>query len=369
MSRNTSQASPSSPRFTPATRSAGSSEHAHSNRNVLSGNMPGAPPTCASSFSKICTWRASSQHWRAMFILNSHGASGKSQSERPAPSSACSSPTKMPCMRSWRRVFDAASFARSGSFSTVSPKPGPYASNSGSAAVPLTDASIAGVNCSKTRTTASTSSGICDSTVAWALSWRTKRLSRASSEWWMKRRIRHLLGGEGRVLQPPEGLLLCRDTVRAVSRGESMQGPKVLRWETLTKKQFDTIDRARAVVLVTGSPMEVHGPHLPLGADCLEGEGLAERMLRFLPERHLDRTFLKLPFVYAAADPVPQPGSLAFRPSTTIAFFEDLGHSLAAQGFRNVLVSNFHGSPRHFVAPEVACDRVARARGIQMLCV
>jgi creatinine amidohydrolase len=148
-----------------------------------------------------------------------------------------------------------------------------------------------------------------------------------------------------------------------------MDAPQVLRWETLTKQQFDAIDRARAVVLVTCSPLEVHGPHLPLGADALEGEGLAERMLRFLPERHRGRTFLKLPFVYAASDPVPQPGSLCFRPSTTIAFLLDLGRSLAAQGFRHVLVSNFHGSPRHFLALEVACDRVARERGIQMLCV
>jgi creatinine amidohydrolase len=150
---------------------------------------------------------------------------------------------------------------------------------------------------------------------------------------------------------------------------EAAAAPRVLRWETLTKRQFDQIDRARAVVLVTFSPLEVHGPHLPLGADALEGEGLAERLLRFLPERHRDRTFLKLPFVYAASDPVPQPGSLSFRPSTTIAVLEDLGHSLAAQGFRTVLVSNFHGSPRHFLSLEVACDRVARERGIAMLCV
>jgi creatinine amidohydrolase len=143
----------------------------------------------------------------------------------------------------------------------------------------------------------------------------------------------------------------------------------LLRWETLTKKQFDQLDRERTVVLVTCSPLEVHGPHLPLGADALEGEGLAERMLRFLPERHLGRTFLKLPFVYAASDPVPQPGSLAFRPSTTIAVLTDLGRSLAAQGFRDVLVSNFHGSPRHFLSIEVACDRVSRERGIRMLCV
>ncbi len=147
------------------------------------------------------------------------------------------------------------------------------------------------------------------------------------------------------------------------------EAARLLRWETLTKGRFDQLDRARTVVLVTCSPLEVHGPHLPLGADALEGEGLAERMLRFLPERHRGRVFLKLPFVYAASDPVPQPGSLAFRPSTTIAVLEDLGRSLAAQGFRDVLVSNFHGSPRHFLSIEVACDRVSRERGIRMLCI
>lgn len=145
--------------------------------------------------------------------------------------------------------------------------------------------------------------------------------------------------------------------------------PRPLRWETLTKRQFDQIDRARAVVLVTCSPLEVHGPHLPLGADVLEGEGLAERVLRFLPEPHRSRPFLKLPCVYAASDPVPQPGSLAFRPSTTIAVLEDLGRSLAAQGFRDVIVSNFHGSPRHFLAIETACERVSRERGIRMVSV
>jgi creatinine amidohydrolase len=145
--------------------------------------------------------------------------------------------------------------------------------------------------------------------------------------------------------------------------------PHSIRWETLTKKQFDAIDRERAVVFVTCSPMEVHGPHLPLGADCLEGAGLAERALRFLPERHRSRTFLRLPLVWAACDAVPQPGTVAFRPSTTIAFLEDMGRSLALQGFRNVMVSNFHGSPRHFLSIETACERITRAHGIRMVSV
>lgn len=143
----------------------------------------------------------------------------------------------------------------------------------------------------------------------------------------------------------------------------------LLRWEALTKKKFDRLDRAECIVLVTCSPLEVHGPHLPFGADLLEGDGLALHAIRHLPERHRRRTFLQLPFVFAATDTVPQPGSIFFRPSTTIAVLTDLGRSLAAQGFRNVFVSNFHGSPRHFLAIEQACATVSRERGIRMVSV
>jgi creatinine amidohydrolase len=145
--------------------------------------------------------------------------------------------------------------------------------------------------------------------------------------------------------------------------------PRPLRWESLTKRQFDEIDPESAVILLTCSPIEVHGPHLPLGADALEAEGLAERMLRFLPEPHRSRTFLKLPFIYAASDVVPQRGSLFFRPSTIVTLLTDLGNTLAAQGFRDVLVSSFHGGPRHFLAIERACRKVNRRHGTRMVSV
>lgn len=145
--------------------------------------------------------------------------------------------------------------------------------------------------------------------------------------------------------------------------------PTLLRWETLTKRRFDQLDRDNCVVLVTCSPLEVHGPHLPFGADALEGEGLARRLLRFLPERHRGKTFLQLPFIYTATDTLPHPGSLFFQPSTTQAVLRDLGRTLAAQGFRTILVSNFHGSPRHFLAIEEACASVSRERDIRMVCI
>jgi creatinine amidohydrolase len=143
----------------------------------------------------------------------------------------------------------------------------------------------------------------------------------------------------------------------------------LIRWETLTKKKFDKLDLRECVVLVTCSPLEVHGPHLPFGTDLFEGDALTIRAIQHLPERHRRRTFLQLPFIYAATDPLPHRGSIHFRPSTTIAVLTDLGNSLAAQGFRDIVVSNFHGSPRHFLAIEQACADVSHERNIRMVSI
>ena len=62
-------------------------------------------PMCSPSLMLISTWRASSQHCRAMSSFSPNGAwsraspRSKSKHVRPAPSSAWISPTKMPCMR------------------------------------------------------------------------------------------------------------------------------------------------------------------------------------------------------------------------------------------------------------------------------
>jgi creatinine amidohydrolase len=148
-----------------------------------------------------------------------------------------------------------------------------------------------------------------------------------------------------------------------------MRELSLYRWESLTKGEFDQIDREHAVVLVTASPIEVHGPHLPLGADALEADALGERTVRFLPERHRDRAFVQLPYIYVATDTVPQPGSLYFHPSTTIRVLTDLGRTLAKQGFKHIFVSSFHGGPHHFLAIEKACERVNRRYGTSMVSV
>jgi creatinine amidohydrolase/Fe(II)-dependent formamide hydrolase-like protein len=144
---------------------------------------------------------------------------------------------------------------------------------------------------------------------------------------------------------------------------------RILEWQHLTGAQHAALDPASTIVLVTCSPLEVHGPHLPVAADMAEGDALLVRAVELLGERRPHLTFLRLPSLYLATDVVPQRGSISFDPGTVVRVVEQLGRSLARQGFRHVWVSNFHGGPRHFVALETACARASRRHGIKMLSV
>jgi creatinine amidohydrolase len=152
-------------------------------------------------------------------------------------------------------------------------------------------------------------------------------------------------------------------TLPAAARG------RVREWQHLSGADFEAMDRARTVVLVSCSPLEVHGPHLPVIADNAEAEGLSAAMVEKLCARFDDIAFVHLPPIYVAADVLPHVGSLAFRPSTIVRVLEDLGRTLAKQGFRHVWIGSFHGGPRHFLAMEEACARVNARHGLQMVSV
>lgn len=144
---------------------------------------------------------------------------------------------------------------------------------------------------------------------------------------------------------------------------------RLLRWQEMTGPQIAALDPAKTIVLVTCSPLEVHGPHLPTSADMTESEGLLEATATKILERRDDLTFVMLPPVYAASDVLPHRGSLKFSPNVVTAMLEELGATLARQGFRHVWVGNFHAGPRHILAIERACDRVNRRHGGRMVSV
>ncbi len=143
----------------------------------------------------------------------------------------------------------------------------------------------------------------------------------------------------------------------------------LLEWTHLTGPEVDALDRDRTVVVVSASPLEVHGPHLPLTTDLAESEGLLRATVRRVKQRRPEMTFVHLPGIWMAADVLPSVGSLQFRPHTLRRILEDLGRTLGAQGFRHLWVWNFHGGPRHISAIEHALHRVNRRHGTAAMSV
>ncbi len=140
-------------------------------------------------------------------------------------------------------------------------------------------------------------------------------------------------------------------------------GP-VLRLDRITHSQISELDKKRTMVIATMSPLEVHGPHLPLGQDLFEAYAIAEKTALKVSETLEGWSFILLPPVPVAIDCVPHLGSVNF----PVKLVRDVAYHLlepfAKKGFARLAFSSFHGGPRHICSLESASMRLFDKYGI-----
>jgi creatinine amidohydrolase len=127
------------------------------------------------------------------------------------------------------------------------------------------------------------------------------------------------------------------------------------------------LDREHSAVIFSVSPLEEHGPHLPVGTDLYDAEYFAERLAERIVRELPGWTVLLGPPVPLGASAFDEPGTLLARARTIRNLVVDYGAALARHGFRFILVTNGHGGPRHIVALEEAAAVVTRRYGMRML--
>ncbi|HLC42048.1 MAG TPA: creatininase family protein [Methylomirabilota bacterium] len=140
----------------------------------------------------------------------------------------------------------------------------------------------------------------------------------------------------------------------------------IYKLEELSTTALDQMDRERTVVILTVSPLEEHGPHLPLGVDALTAQyfaqGLADRIVR---ERAGWQVVLA-PTLYLGSFTFDHVGTMKVRQRVVRDLLVDYGTSFARAGFHYLLISNGHAGPGHLVALEEAARTVSRRYGIRM---
>lgn len=140
----------------------------------------------------------------------------------------------------------------------------------------------------------------------------------------------------------------------------------VFRLEEMSSEALDRLDRARTVVLLTVSPLEEHGPHLPVGVDALLGRHLAESVAARVTATRPGWTAVLAPTLHLGSFTFDAVGTIRVRQRVVRDAVVDYGRSLARWGFRHVLVANGHGGPGHLVALEEAAAIVSRRHRITM---
>jgi creatinine amidohydrolase len=124
--------------------------------------------------------------------------------------------------------------------------------------------------------------------------------------------------------------------------------PQTLKLAELTDPEIDALDRASTVFAMALSPLEVHGPHLPLGTDVIVAEEVLKRTMSKLSERGREVTFVLFPPYFLGSDTIPRSVDVDSRALNL--FLKASAGFLADRGFRHLLVIDNHGGPRHQLA-------------------
>lgn len=128
----------------------------------------------------------------------------------------------------------------------------------------------------------------------------------------------------------------------------------------------DALDRTRTAVIVSVSPLEEHGPHLPVGVDAFAARHLARALAeRLVASRHGWHVVLA-PTLYLGSFAFDGAGTLRVRQRVVRDALVDWGRSFARAGFRYIFVANGHGGPGHLTALEEASAIVSRRHDVLM---
>jgi creatinine amidohydrolase len=140
----------------------------------------------------------------------------------------------------------------------------------------------------------------------------------------------------------------------------------VHRLEEMSMPALDGLDRARTLVILTVSPLEEHGPHLPLGVDAFTARHFAELIAGRLVTERPGWAVVLAPTLYLGSFTFEGVGTVSVRQRVVRDTLVDYGQSLARAGFRHVLIANGHAGPTHLTALDEAAAIVSRRHRVRM---
>lgn len=119
---------------------------------------------------------------------------------------------------------------------------------------------------------------------------------------------------------------------------------KIIQLEELTWKQIDALDRNKTIIFIPFSPLEEHGPHLPVGTDLLTARDAAKEAIRQINKKKPELTIVLFPAIPLGYSKMASdfPGTVSTQVKTIKTIVSDVCSSLARFDFKYFVICTFH---------------------------
>jgi len=119
---------------------------------------------------------------------------------------------------------------------------------------------------------------------------------------------------------------------------------KIINFEELSWKQIDKLNRDKTIFFLPISPMEEHGPHLPVGTDFLAIKEATTEAIKTLNKTKPGLTYVLLPSfpVGFCKFNTDFPGSISVSGKTIRDIVYNTGSALADHGFKYMVICTYH---------------------------
>ncbi|MBN1560889.1 creatininase family protein [candidate division KSB1 bacterium] len=115
-----------------------------------------------------------------------------------------------------------------------------------------------------------------------------------------------------------------------------------MEWIKISATELAKMSEKGAICIVPMGCLEKHSDHLPLGTDSL----LAYKLACLAAEKETAIVFPPQHYMMVASA-AAQPGAIVFDAKLTIAIIEHLFDEIARNGFKKIILYNFHGGNRN----------------------
>ena len=137
----------------------------------------------------------------------------------------------------------------------------------------------------------------------------------------------------------------------------------------MTWKQLDALDREKTIVFIPLSPLEEHGPHLPIGTDLLTARDAAREAIRSIKKKKPELTCLLFPAIPIGHSKMASdfPGTVSTQIKALKLIVFDTCSSLARFGFKYFVLCTFHMDLGHLKGIYLGMNKAMKNYSIKII--